>query len=335
MPIRAALIIIAAALTGCQHKPFTEYTSPDGKFKAIFPGEPKVSVNAAAGIVLKMYMVESWDKAYMIAWADVPIPDWESESRTKSRLFDARDGALAAVKGKTNNTTKTIQLLDRFPGIEFGGSAEGKQLRARAYIVGHRMYQLLVAARTDENLTSPEAESFFAAFEVLEPESLLVGSSASPSPKPTAAFTNDHPIESKHGRFLASYPTTPAKFTRTLGGTNFIGYASKSATGGCSVAYADLPIPGGESAEKIRERLNEARDAAIADMKGALQEYREITLGEGRPGLEFLALADGQHLHARVYLIGARLYHLAALGDESFINSKQANAFLESFKLLK
>src|SRR6478672_9267386 len=101
MKIRAVWILSLAVLTGCQQKPFAEYSSLDGKFKAIFPGEPKVTATTAVGITVKMYAVESLIKTYMIGWSDMPIPEWESEGRTKSRLFDARDGALAAVNGKS------------------------------------------------------------------------------------------------------------------------------------------------------------------------------------------------------------------------------------------
>ena len=208
-----ALVFALVATTGCQQKPFTEFNSPDGKFKAIFPGEPKITSTAGAGVTIKMYAVESWSKSYMLAWSDVPIPEWESEGKTKSRLFDARDGAIAAVKGKSSGTTKVIHLEDRFPGVEFGGTAEGKYLRARAYIVGRRMYQLLVIARSQEDLTSTEAEDFFAAFQVFDAESLFPPG----KPVPTAPEPEMFPVESNVGRFQANYPLRPARFTRTVG----------------------------------------------------------------------------------------------------------------------
>lgn len=334
MKIRAAWILSLAVLTGCQQKPLTEYSSTEGKFKAIFPGEPKVTSTSAVGITVKMYSVESLIKSYMIGWSDMPIPEWESEGRTKSRLFDARDGALAAVKGKSNNTTKTILLADRFPGIEFGGSAEGKHLRARVYLVGHRMYQLLVVARSEDQLTSQESEDFFTAFQVIEPDSLLPSGSTY-SVAGTPAFTNANPIKSTQGRFEANYPVKPKKFTRNIGGTEFTGYASESANGTCSVSYADLPIPGGEPAEKLQERLDAARQTAIADAKGTFTGTKEITLGDRRPGQEFAATIDDKHLRGRVYLIGNRLYQVTVQGDEAFAGSKEAAAFLSSFKLAK
>jgi hypothetical protein len=333
MKIRAALIVVVAALTGCQQKPFAPYESVDGKFKGIFPGEPKVSTASAAGVTLKLYTAESWNKVYMMAWADMPIPDWESETRTKSRLFDARDGALAAIKGKSNGTTKTIALAERFPGIEFGGMAEGKHLRARAYLVGHRMYQLLVASRAEEHLTAQEAEDFFAAFEVIEPESLLPKGSASSDPLEPVSRPSHHAIKSSSGRFLAKYPEKPKKTLRTIGGTAFTGYASESAKGTCCVEYADLPIPGGESAERIAQRLDAARNAVISQLKGTSSSSKDIALGAGKPGREFSADAEGKHIRGRVYLIGARLYQITVFGSEEYLGSPEATAFLDSFRL--
>ena len=324
-----ALVFALVATTGCQQKPFTEFNSPDGKFKAIFPGEPKITSTAAAGVTIKMYAVESWSKSYMLAWSDVPIPEWESEGKTKSRLFDARDGAIAAVKGKSSGTTKVIQLEDRFPGVEFGGTAEGKYLRARAYIVGRRMYQLLVIARSQEDLTSTEAEDFFAAFQVFDAESLFPPG----KPVPTAPEPEMFPVESNVGRFQANYPLRPTRFTRTVGGVHFTGYASESPNGSCSVAYADLPIPGGESPEKIRERLDTARNSALAEVKDTLAANKEVTIGSGRPGQEFTGTGE-KHLRGRIYLIGARLYQVTTHGTEAFVTSKEATTFLDSFQLI-
>ncbi len=331
MSIRAALVVSLVALMGCQQKPFAEYTSADGKFKTLFPGEPKVTSAAASGIVVKMYSVEAWNKAFMIGWSDLSLPTWEAEGKSKSRLFDARDGALAAVKGTSSGTTKTILLAERFPGIEFGGTAEGKVIRARAYLVGHRMYQVLMIASSGEMLTAPESEEFFNAFQVLEPESLL------PPGLPSSALPevpeHSHSIESTNGRFTAKYPEKPKKFAKKMGTVEFTGYASENAKGACSVSYSDLPIPGGEGSEKIRERLDAARETAIAEAGGTFTGSKDIAIGSGLPGQEFTATVGANQLRGRVYLVGARLFRVSILGSDEFLGSKEATAFLASFQL--
>jgi len=330
MRARVALVVVLfAALSGCQQKPFKPYSSADGKFETIFPGEPKVTVTGAAGIVVKMYSVETWSKTYMVGWSDVPIPKWESESRTKSRLFDARDGALNAVNAKSNGTTKVITLDNRFPGIEFGGEASGKHVRARAYIVGHRLYQVLVVGNSPELMTNQDAEDFFNAFKVVDVEGLLPpGSSAALPPPPEM-----HAIESIAGRFLAKYPVKPKKFTHAIGENSFTGYVSESPEGTCSIGYVDLKIPGGESDAKIKERIDAARTAALADASATMTSEKEASVGSGRPGREFAATAGDKHLRARVFIVGARLYQLTVLGTESFAISKDATLFLDSFQL--
>ena len=334
MKIRASILVLLA-LTGCQQKPFAEYSNADGKFRTVFPGEPKVTATSAAGIVVKMYSVETWNKAYMIGWADLPIPTWETEGRTKSRLFDARDGALAAIKGTSNGVTTTIQLIDRFPGIEFGGTSDGKHIRARAYLVGHRMYRILIVAGSTEHLNSPEAEEFFAAFQVLEPDSLLPPGSPAAVVAAEAKEVKErgYPIESTNGRFVAKYPEKPKKFTKKIGSDEFTGYACDSANGACSVSYADLPIPGGESAEKVRERLEAAKNAALAELQATATSSKDITIGSGIPGQEFEGTAGEKQIRGRVYLVGARLFQITVVGSAQFVEAKENAAFLGSFQL--
>ena len=328
MKCRFASLFLFAALAGCQQKAFQPYKSPDGKFEAIFPGEPKIDAKAAAGVSVKMYSVEAWNKAYMVGWADLPIPTWESESRTNSRLFDARDGALAAVNAKSNGTTKVIKLQDRFPGIEFGGSADDKHVRAQVYLVGHRLYQVIIVGGAPEVLTSTEAEEFLAAFKVLDVEGLLPKGSSLALPPPPA-----FPIESSGGRFVANYPAKPKKYARKIGESEFTGYDCEAKDGTCTVAYTDLPIPGGESEAKLRERIDGARTAALADLRATLGEEKDATIGSGRPGRDFTATADGKKVRGRIFLVGARLYQITVVGSEAFASSSDATAFLDSFKL--
>jgi hypothetical protein len=326
---RPLAILCLFVVAGCQQKPFEPFKSPDGKFEAKFPGPPQVKATSAGGVNLKMYSVEAWNRAFMIGYADLPIPKYETEGKTNSRLFDARDGALEAVKAKSNGSTKVIQHQNRFPGIEFGGSAEDKHLRAQIFLVGHRLYQVLVVGGSQELLNSPEAEEFFASFQVFDVEGLLPAGSSAALPR----LPPMHPIDSSGGRFIASYPAKPKKFSRTVGDTAFTGYESESKDGTCSVGYADLPIPGGEPDEKIRERIDAARNAALGDAKMPLGSEKDVTIGSGRPGREFTGTAEGKHLRGRVFLVGARLYQITVLGTETFANSREATAFLDSFQL--
>lgn len=341
MKTRAALLFSALALsvsTGCHQKPSTEFVSPDGKFKVKFPGEPEVKVESAPGIVLKMYLVESWGRSYMVGWADVPLPSWESESRTKSRLFDGRDGALKAVNGKSNGTSKTIQLLDRFPGLEFGGTAEGKHLRARIYLVGTRMYQLLVADGTESFPTSAAADEFFNSFDLIDPPPAKAparGATAPPAP-PEPPPHDPGLIESVNGKFQARFPARPNKVTRTVGGVEFTGYAAEAADGSSTVLYAELSEPVGPETAKGRERVEVARDAAVKDAGGALTSSNVSLLTGARRGEEFTATVEGKRLRGRVYLTtGHRLYQVTVRGTPEYVGSKAAETFLKSFELTK
>lgn len=339
MKIRAALVVpavIAVLVAGCKQPPMADYTSEDGKFKARFPGQPDVTTTGAGGMVLKMYTVESWSKVYMVGWADAPIPEWESESRTKSRLFDARDGALAAVNGKSNGTTKTILLGDKYPGIEFGGTADNKHVRARAYIVGRRLYQLLVAAKAEEHLTGPEAEDFFNSFALIDPAPPVPTTGpagASPDPAGKPAKSTAVVINSTSGRFRARYPIDPKKVTRNVGDAAFTAYTAETANGTCEVAFGEVPGPSGA---KLSDRLDAARDAAVKAAGGALGKSKSVALGWEHPGREFTAaVADGKHLRGRVFATGTRVYQVTVTGTDEYTDSKDATDFLDSFQLTK
>jgi hypothetical protein len=326
---RFTLFAALVALAGCQQKPFQGYKSPDGRFEVKFTGEPRVETKAVAGTTVKMYSAESWDRSYMVGWSDLPIPSFEPESRTSLRLFDARDGALEAVDAKSNGTTKTFKLQERFPGIEFGGSSDGKNVRGQAILVGHRMYQVIVVGSTPEICTSPEADEFISSFKVFDVEDLIPRGSSQALPPPPPKF----PIESAAGRFIANYPQKSKKFTKKIGDNEFTGYECESKGDTCSVSYVDLPIPGGEPEAKIKERLEAARTAALAELNATLGEEKGATIGSGRPGREFTATAGEKHIRGRVFLVGARLYRILVVGSETFAASKDATAFLDSFKL--
>jgi hypothetical protein len=338
MKIRAPLVvpaIVVALAAGCQQPPMADYSSEDGKFKVRFPGQPKVTATGAAGMSIKMYMVEFWNKAYMVGWADVPIPEWESEGRTKSRLFDARDGALAAVKGKSNGTTHTILLMDKYPGVEFGGSADGKFIRARAYIVGRRLYQLLALGRDEQHLASAEVEEFFTSFELIDPAPPVPSADPAPPKKSTPAPTKSVVINSTGGKFKAKYPVSPKKGTRPVGDATFTTYAAEADGGACEVGYGDVPASAGDGV-KLSARLDAARDAAVKSFGGEMAESKAVSLNWERPGREFTAaLADGRHVRGRVYLSGSRVYQVAVSGAKEYTASKPATEFLDSFQITK
>jgi hypothetical protein len=102
------------------------------------------------------------------------------------------------------------------------------------------------------------------------------------------------------------------------------------------VAYADIPIPAGETAEQTQTRLDGAKNGAIKNINGKLIREAKITLGK-HPGRQFSAELPGSKgvMKARVYLVGKRLYQIMAVGPKDFTDSADVKKMFDSFELTK
>jgi hypothetical protein len=114
-------------------------------------------------------------------------------------------------------------------------------------------------------------------------------------------------------------------------------FGVESKDGMYGIGVADLPIPDGETAAQIQDRLDGARDGAVRNINGTLTSSSSITLGKQKyPGREFHATITkpkvGQ-VRARVYLVGKRVYQVIVMGTNEYATSKEATAFLDSFRL--
>lgn len=136
-------------VAGCS-KP-TPYDSATGKFTAEFPGSPKEQSQAMPTPLgtITAYIVgyESRSAAYMVMYADYPQSHVQSTSADEI-LDGACDGAASNINGRV--ISKTPITIGNHPGRELRVSAthEGKQVevRNRVYLVGNRLYQVLVTS---------------------------------------------------------------------------------------------------------------------------------------------------------------------------------------------
>ncbi|HEX7316805.1 MAG TPA: energy transducer TonB [Pyrinomonadaceae bacterium] len=107
------------------------------------------------------------------------------------------------------------------------------------------------------------------------------------------------------------------------------------------VIYADYPfaVTGAEMKGRL---LDEGARGAVASVGARLLDMKEITLGE-HPGRELKELMrDGRVMHARMYVVGSRLYQVAVtlpkLGEADAATAfaeEVAARFLGSFRLLE
>jgi hypothetical protein len=138
---------------------------------------------------------------------------------------------------------------------------------------------------------------------------------------------------SAEGGFSVRLPGTP----RTVSdpeqpeGLHQVRLAVRSGT--YTVAWQDL---GADAAKDSDERLDRACNGALRALGARQVSRKAIRLGE-HPGREVLATLgeDERRVRARLYLVEGRLYLVLVTGARGFVDSGEADRFLESFRLAR
>lgn len=345
-------------IKGLFDPPMAEFVSPDGKWKAKFPGKPnEQSKPGPMGITFTMFLREPWGNkgGYMVAFADLPIPAGEPDHVLQKRLDDGVTGATNGVGGKLKDN-KRVFLHGRYPGREFAAAiTEPKvgQYRCRMYVVGTRMYQVAVMG-VDEFVNTPKTEEFLNSFELVgetapahapegvpNPAERLA--TAPPGKKKKAAPPPDEPIpapaggvvHSTGGKYKARFPADPTKGSVTAAEVTYSTQTASADGATFAVGYAEVLSLDGQTQKQRQAALDAARDAIVAET-GASQPTRcELVNLAGRyRGWEFAAGAGAQQVRGRVYLVGNRLYRVTVRGSaEAVRDGGPAAAFLDSFAL--
>jgi hypothetical protein len=153
-----------------------------------------------------------------------------------------------------------------------------------------------------------------------------------PSAVQKADFTSDD------GKFAAAFPGLPKLKPEIVAGKTIKTYLFEYPAGAYAVAYADAGFGDAELQQPgfVEHLLDSARDGCLAKVQGKLVSEQKITL-DGNPGREIkLELPEQKGLmRDRVYLARARLYQVMVVGKPWFVNSADADQFLNSFKLIK
>jgi hypothetical protein len=161
----------------------------------------------------------------------------------------------------------------------------------------------------------------------------LAGATAAWADEPGLKFER---FRSAAGRFSLDMPGQPEITEQSADGIAIhkFSVAVPATLSAFRLVYFDVPesVKGKNPQDVIQAYETGSRAGA------AFKENKEITLGEGKaPGREYrLVAADGVFVRERTYLAGGRLYslHVAALRDQDFLTSAEANRFFDSFQLL-
>jgi hypothetical protein len=144
------------------------FNSTAGGFRVEMPRYPRSSVQKVStmmGLIdLHLITVDVGDAGYMVGYSDFP-ESYVSTGNVDAMLDRARDGAAANVNGRVVKETR--MRLGRYPGREFWieGNVEGQtgMGQQRIYLVGNRLYQLVVAGPKDHFPVS-DGQRFLSSF---------------------------------------------------------------------------------------------------------------------------------------------------------------------------
>lgn len=164
-----AVLLLGVALflcTGCGKIGWREYDSPNGGYAAEFPGTPTIKTQGVptplGEISTNITVVETRDWAYSVIHADMPAI---VETAPPKAVLE---GAKQGIGGKGIKITKSQEMtLFGKPALElFGQDDQNRRMRVRLFLVKNRMYQIIIAAGSDNLLTDADAERFFASFKL-------------------------------------------------------------------------------------------------------------------------------------------------------------------------
>ena len=168
LPALAALLLVA-----CSDPAWHEIAIPDGGFRIAMKSEPRVEkqdIDTPLGkITGYWYGVEEQDAVYGLGYSD--YPDAIFKHGTPRKLFSiVRDGWLKRIDGKPQGDGADIVLENRYPGMEviatgqLGG--EDAYMRARFYLVGNRLYQVIAFGKK-KTMAQSDINRFLSSFKLV------------------------------------------------------------------------------------------------------------------------------------------------------------------------
>ncbi len=165
-----ALSLTLSLLAGCEEFSWIDFSSPEGKFSVLMPGNPKnhaQALNTPFGpATTYTFVYSNEDVAFAVSYTDYPI---KTQAPDAQKIFDgARNGQLAAMRGSTLISESEVSV-NSYPGREVQMATpqgDGKHaIRTRMYMVNNRLYLVMVALPKDE-LFSRDAVKFMDSFKL-------------------------------------------------------------------------------------------------------------------------------------------------------------------------
>ena len=168
---RIALVCLAAAgffsLATLGRADWVKFTSPDKKFEAQFPSDPKETEQKTPGGLTKMFMALEGTTTYAITTTSVPaLANADADTLTKTMEI-SRDTLVKQLKGKLVSDKK-VELDKKYQGREYVVEAKGGavHIRQRLYIIDGTLYQVIVGGTSADAVTGKDATMFVESFKL-------------------------------------------------------------------------------------------------------------------------------------------------------------------------
>lgn len=162
--VTCVLLIASLCAAGCA----PSYDPAAEPFTADFPGTPKAVTETISqnGMTLEFHYIgyEVDNGVFAVMYCDYPVGHIQ-RTGPKAVLAGARNGAAASAGGQiiSNNSISLGNHVGQETKIR--DTAKGLEIRNRMYLVGDRMYQVMVVAESG-NAENQEAEDFLNSFEL-------------------------------------------------------------------------------------------------------------------------------------------------------------------------
>lgn len=137
-------------------------------------------------------------------------------------------------------------------------------------------------------------------------------------------------------KFKVQFGAVPTVTERTVGGMRSVAYTVEGPNGDRSVTVTELPVKGDEPPEFVPWALDSFKNDLIRAARGQEESSASHILAGKYPGREFSAhvsQASEGRMRARIWVVGAKLYQVMAIGTESYVDADETTAFLNSFQL--
>jgi len=169
------MLVLVAGAAGCDRSKWHEQSIRDGGFRVLMLPQPhyeKRQLDTPVGtITAHLYTMELSDSVFGVGYSD--YPEQVLRMMAPRRMFmDVRDGWMKRINGRLQGEGKDIRLEGTYPGMEIvaSGTVNGREayLRGRFYLVGTRLYQVVVFGNRD-TIPLADVNRFFSSFKLIPP----------------------------------------------------------------------------------------------------------------------------------------------------------------------